>query len=59
MTALKTLAALALLAGVLLEVFGRHPGGYGFAGNAGAVLAVVFWALSSLRQRSAEEGKGR
>jgi len=61
MIALKAFAILAFLAGIGLEVGGSHPGGWGFAGNAGAVLAVVLWALSSFSHRAQkeEEGKGR
>ena len=43
--ALKAMSALALAAGIGIEVAGWHPGGWGFAGNAGAVVAMVLWVL--------------
>jgi hypothetical protein len=56
MIALKVMAVAALAGGVLTEVAGVHPGGWGFIGNAGAVLALVLWVLSwSARQPRAEE----
>ena len=42
---LKVLSALAFAAGIGIEVAGWHPGGWGFAGNAGAVVAMVLWVL--------------
>jgi hypothetical protein len=56
---LKVLAALAFVLGIAVEVAGQHPGGLGFAGNAGAIAAVVLWALSAAPRRHREEGKGR
>lgn len=56
MIALKVLGTLALLGGILLEVAGNHPGGYGFVSNAGVVVAVVLWALAVF---AAERPPGR
>jgi hypothetical protein len=55
-TALKVLGTLALLGGIAIEVAGNHPGGYGFVANAGAVVAVVLWALAVF---AAERAPGR
>jgi hypothetical protein len=46
MIALKALGTLALLGGIAIEAAGRHPGGYGFIANAGAVVAVVLWSVA-------------
>ncbi len=46
MLTLKVLAVIAFAGGVLTEVAGAHPGGLGFVGNAGAVVALVLWVLS-------------
>jgi hypothetical protein len=56
MVTLKVLAVVSLAGGVLTEVAGAHPGGWGFIANAGAVLALVFWVLSwPARQPRAEQ----
>lgn len=57
---LQALAGLALAAGVGIEVAGWHPGGWGFAGNAGAVAALVLWVLGvCMRQSRSRDQKGR
>jgi len=57
-TVLKVLGTLALLAGVTVEVFGLPLSG-GIAGNGGAVLAVVLWALAAFASGKHDLQKGR
>lgn len=44
---LGVLGGLVLGAGLVLEVCGFHPGGYGFVCNAAAVAALVLWSAAS------------
>lgn len=52
MKAVRVLAVVAFAAGVAVEASGAHPGGWGFASNAGMVLAIVLWVLSGLTTTS-------
>ncbi len=58
--ALQVFAGVALAAGVAIEAAGWHPGGWGFAGNAGAVVALVLWVLGVFsRQSRRRDQEGR
>jgi hypothetical protein len=58
MLALKIMAALALCASVGTELYGLHPGGWGFLSNAGVVLAVVLWVLAGPAQQRRTAANG-
>ena len=57
---LQAAAGMALAAGIAIEVAGWHPGGWGFAGNGGAVVALVLWVLGVFtRQSRRRDQEGR
>lgn len=59
MVALKITATGILLVAILTEALGAHPGGWGFVSNAGVVLAVVLWVVSSFGRVTCIEEKRR
>ena len=59
MVALKVAAIVTVAGGILTEAIGIHPGGWGFVSNAGAVVALVLWVVSSFGRRTCTEQERR